>query len=200
MPFTSVPAAAETTAGLREQKKAAAREAVIDAALDLFAERGFEHTTVADIAARARVSPASIARYFPSKESLIFTERDERAPALRAAIVARPREEAPYRAVLAALHAQPWIEGDTESRLLRSRLAIARSPALRGQSAVVLTRWRDEIARAMEARAVPPARARVIAVAAAAVLDDCMDRWAAGGGREPLFELIDDAFAALDAQ
>jgi AcrR family transcriptional regulator len=57
--------------GLRERKKAATRESLIDAAARLFAERGVEHTTMDDIAAAAETSRTSVFNYFGYKEALL---------------------------------------------------------------------------------------------------------------------------------
>ena len=198
MPFVTAPEDPHPASGLRERKKRAARAAVVDAALELFADRGFEHTTIADVAERAGVSPATVARYFDSKESLLFSERDERLPALTRAIAARPSAEGPYRAVRGALHEQPWAEGDTDARLLRSRLAIARSPTLRGRADLLLAGWRDAVADGLAARGVPADRARVTGLVATALLDDAVDRWALDGGRTDLLAVIDEAFAVLE--
>lgn len=197
MAVTTAPAEADGALGLRERKKRAARAAIVEAALDLFSERGFDVATVADIAARAGVSPATVARYFPSKESLLFAEGDQRVPLLRQAIMDRPPDEGPLESVHKALHRQPWAEGDSQERLLRSRQAILRSTQLRGQAASVLATWRQGIAQALEDRGVPVAEAAVVAVVVAAVLDEASDRWATSGGREDLTELIEESLVAL---
>jgi len=56
--------------GLRERSKARRRAAIIRAALELFAERGYDGTTIADIAAAADVAPRTVAMYFPSKQDI----------------------------------------------------------------------------------------------------------------------------------
>ncbi len=60
--------------GLRERKKLRTREAIATVALDLFAERGYQQTTVAEIAEAAEVSRGTLFAYFPSKEEIVFAD------------------------------------------------------------------------------------------------------------------------------
>ena len=186
-------------AGLRERKKQLARDAIVDAALELFAENGYDATTVPAIAERANVSPATVARYFPSKESLLFTERDVRSATLRAAIASRPRRESPLRAVLGALADQPPMTHTARDRLLRTRQAIARSSVLRGRALGLLDEWRDGIAGGLAARdGIEPDVARVLATAVVAVLDDVTVGWAADGGSGDLQAMVRRAIEMLN--
>ncbi len=78
------------TEGLRERKKRAAREAIAATARRLFAERGFDAVTVAEVAAAAVVSEKTVFNHFATKEDLAFAGREERLNRLLADIRERP--------------------------------------------------------------------------------------------------------------
>ena len=78
------------TEGLRERKKRETRDAITRAAWRLFARRGFDAVTVADIARAAKVSEKTVFNYFPAKEDLVFAAGMERTAALIEAVATRP--------------------------------------------------------------------------------------------------------------
>ena len=78
------------TEGLRERKKRAARETIAATARRLFAERGFDAVTVAEVAAAADVSHKTVFNYFATKEDLAFAGREEGIAQFVAAIAERP--------------------------------------------------------------------------------------------------------------
>jgi AcrR family transcriptional regulator len=63
--------------GQRERKKQRTRDTIIKVALELFAERGYEQTTIAEIARAAEVSPRTIFAYFPSRGDIFFCDEPE---------------------------------------------------------------------------------------------------------------------------
>src|SRR4051812_17157734 len=76
--------------GLRERKKRAAREAIAGTARRLFAERGFDAVTVAEVAAAADVSEKTVFNHFATKEDLAFAGREEGIAQFVTAIAERP--------------------------------------------------------------------------------------------------------------
>ncbi|WP_433668852.1 TetR/AcrR family transcriptional regulator [Nocardia sp. CA-136227] len=84
---------------LREEKKAATRTALADAAMALFAEKGFDKVTVAEVARAANVSVNTAFNYFPTKEDLFFDRQDEVVDRLAAAVRDREPGESAAAAV-----------------------------------------------------------------------------------------------------
>ncbi|KUL51385.1 TetR family transcriptional regulator [Streptomyces sp. NRRL F-4489] len=87
------------TMGRRERKKARTRQALADAALRLFLERGYDSVGVREVAEAADVSVTTLFKHFPSKESLVFDLDED----LEAGMVAAVRDRAPGRSALDAL-------------------------------------------------------------------------------------------------
>ena len=141
--------AADTS--LRERKKVRTRDAIVTAALELFADRGYEATTVEMIAEAAEVSPATVFRYFAGKDEIAFSERDRRLPMLAAALRDRPAEESDLVAAGRALR-QVFTDPEAEARIHRQRQALASSVVLRGKAEEVLADWQETIRQSLVAR------------------------------------------------
>ena len=86
---------------LRERKKARTRASIREHALRLFRERGYDATTVDQIAAAAEVSPSTFFRYFPTKEDVVL--RDDLDDRILEAFARQPASLTPVAAVRAAI-------------------------------------------------------------------------------------------------
>ncbi|GII27653.1 TetR/AcrR family transcriptional regulator [Planotetraspora mira] len=94
------------TEGLRERKKRETRRRISDTAIGLFVERGFEHVTIAEVAAAAGVSANTVYNYFETKENLVLPP-DEASPQRLADMVRDRRPgEAAVPAVLRTLRGE----------------------------------------------------------------------------------------------
>ncbi|MFI6423138.1 TetR/AcrR family transcriptional regulator [Streptomyces sp. NPDC050842] len=93
------------TMGLRESKKRETRQSISDHATRLFLTKGFEVTTIADIAAAARVAKKTVTNYYPRKEDLAFDHHEEFVASLADAVRARAAGEAALTALRRAFQA-----------------------------------------------------------------------------------------------
>jgi AcrR family transcriptional regulator len=82
----------EADLSLRERKKQQTRELIVETALELFSERGYQATTVADIAASADVSERTVFAYFPTKEDILFADHLALQDGLADALAERARD------------------------------------------------------------------------------------------------------------
>jgi AcrR family transcriptional regulator len=117
--------------GLRERKKLRTRRTIERVALQLFAERGFDATTLTQIAEAAEVAPSTLHAYFPSKDDMLFAVLDTGRETARKRVVGRPAQETAVAAIQSWLSVDvPGISG-TEVELVQLRRAIIDSdPAL----------------------------------------------------------------------
>jgi AcrR family transcriptional regulator len=120
---------------LRELKRSRTRQALVDAAYELFAEQGFEATTIADIAARAEVGTRTFFSYFPTKEDVLFPESDARVQVALAAIADRAPEESPADVLLRALGEAGDASDDMTGALAAMRIELTQEVAsVRGRA------------------------------------------------------------------
>ncbi|HEU0090341.1 MAG TPA: TetR family transcriptional regulator [Pseudonocardiaceae bacterium] len=183
----------------RERKKAATRRAIQEHALRLFLAKGYEATTVEEIAAAAGVSHMTFFRHFPRKEAVV--ESDDYDPLLAELIAARPADEAPLTAIHRALRQAlaAVLPDDREAILVRTRLVL-HTPALRARNWQNQDATRDLFATALAHRdgtTEPDLRTQVLAAAALAALTTAITAWAEGDGAADLVALVDAAFTAL---
>jgi AcrR family transcriptional regulator len=148
--------------GLREFKKHRMRQEIADQAMQLFATRGFDHVTVAEVAAAAGVSEKTVFNYFPTKEDLFYDEVPRREAALREAI----RDRAPGESILAALRRLQVQECQRLSSPGFATFArvIEESPSLQAKELEIMARFVLVLTEVVEAElGVDPRDARIAA-------------------------------------
>ena len=168
-------AAAPSAAAPSKRERTLAR--LIDAGLELFESKGYDATTVAEIARAAGVTEMTFFRYFPTKESLLLD--DPYDPELIAAIRQQPVTDAPFlraaRGIRAAWRALP----EPETPVIRRRVRItARTPSLRGAMWRSTGNTERAIVEQLVADGTPPGDARVAAASVLAALVAGLYSWA----------------------
>jgi AcrR family transcriptional regulator len=136
--------------GLRERKKQRTRELLSETARRLFAERGFEQVSIAEIAREAEVSEQTVFNYFPSKEDLVYSGLE----AFEDQLVTTVRERPPGQTVIAAfgdfvLEPRGFLVADDEvaRELIAVTRMIAASPALLAREQQIFARYTDTLAQ-----------------------------------------------------
>ncbi|MCX4762385.1 TetR family transcriptional regulator [Streptomyces sp. NBC_01275] len=185
--------------GLRERKKRQTRERIRREAYRLFAEQGYETTTVDQIADAAEVSPSTFFRYFGAKEDVVT--QDEYDPALATALRERPADEPIVDAILASLRGPlgAMLQQDREDLLLRTRITFT-DPAIRARSIAEQERSERAIAEIIAERTGRDAADLEIKCAAAAIIavfTTLVRHWVEGDGKEDLAALYARHLPAL---
>jgi AcrR family transcriptional regulator len=152
------------TMGLRERKKEQTRQLIAETAWRLFADRGFEQVTVAEVARKAQVAVATVFNYFPTKEDLFYYRLEAFGAGLVDAISTRAEGEpvlvAFRRFVLESAGLLAQVEaGDSQplERLRTVNRVIAASPALLAREQRALARTADALAALLAAETNAPA-------------------------------------------
>jgi AcrR family transcriptional regulator len=197
--------------GLRERKKQQTRQAIFEAASRLFAGRGFEDVTVAEIARAAEVSEVTVFNYFPTKEDLFYGGMQFFEEDLLEAVRSRPRGESAIKAFRRRL-----LEG-TEALASRERTAaitkagdaVSASPSLVAREREIVERYTRRLADLLAAETKsdpgdvePMAAAAAMMGAHRAMVDYVRGRVRAGRKGDALVEdaraQIRRAFARLE--
>jgi AcrR family transcriptional regulator len=187
-------------AGLRERKRAETHARIQAEAIRLFLERGFETTTLDDIAEAADVSRRSLFHYFESKEEIVLSARADFPKIIAEAIGQRPAAESLLEMVENALIDTATSYGSTQTRAL-SRL-IRDTPALSAGEQAKYEHVERALAKALADRKSLPeidTACRVTAAAAIGILKLAVEAWLAGNdsGPEKNFRAAFDALRRI---
>jgi len=174
-----------------------ARARLRRAALELYAEQGFDETTVAEIAERAGVTERTFFRHFADKREVLFVDSAEHLQTLADVIVAAPESVGPLDAVVDAI-----VEASSGFQYEISQprsVVIAATPSLLERELLKLASWGNAAADALRKRGVPGPTADLAAQAAIAVFRTGFEQWTSGDGSTPLADHIRAARTDLKA-
>ncbi|MCU1390780.1 MAG: transcriptional regulator, TetR family [Ilumatobacteraceae bacterium] len=168
-----------------------------EAAMALYAERGYENTTVAAIAERAGLTERTFFRHFADKREVLFFGAGALQELLVGAIATAPRSATPMEAAAAALHAagERFEEGRAHS--VQRQRVIDANRELQERELIKLAALAAAIAEALRRRGVKDPAAGLTGEAAIAVFRIAFEQWVAESNRKRLTRLIDDSLAAL---
>jgi AcrR family transcriptional regulator len=167
------------------------------AAFELFVERGFEQTTVAEIAARAELTERTFFRHFADKREVLFAGQDELTAQMVEALAAAPAELPALDAAVVAVEASAEVLGDRPDGPRARQTVIDAHPELRERELIKMEGLVAAIAAGLGRRGVPAAAAALAASSAVAVFRMGFERWVAPGDERGLVEHIREALAEL---
>ncbi|MBY8863579.1 TetR/AcrR family transcriptional regulator [Nocardia sp. CA2R105] len=180
---------------LRERNRIRARNDVIETALALFEQQGYDATTVDQIARAAGLSSATVFRHFPSKEDILFSEEDDSARAMAECVAARQDPSVDVAAL-----AEPVVKYAAElqdERTHRLTRLVMTTRSLEARSLRMRLRWEREIARTLAAEegdAAPTLRHTLIASIAISCLSAAVRYWDRSDPSSKLTDLVTLAF------
>jgi AcrR family transcriptional regulator len=172
---------------------------MLRAAMELFAERGFEQTTAGDIAERAGVTERTFFRHFADKREVLFDTAKTMDRAAHDAILAAPADLSPLDAALAGMVAGASLLEDRRDQARRRSRIIAANPSLQERELLKLAAIADVTAEALRTRGVAEPTASLAAHSAVTVFQVAFTRWVSTDEPPGFLARIAQTAAALRA-
>ena len=176
-----------------------ARRRLEQAALELFLERGFEQTTVAEIAQRAGLTERTFFRHFADKREVLFAGAGALQEFLVRAVAQAPDSATPIGAIAGALQAAAPLFAERGDYPRQRQAVIAANAELRERELIKLAALAAAMAGALRGRGVPESTASLAAEAGMAVFRIAFERWTAEDCQPDLPKLIRDSLDNLKA-
>ncbi len=176
-----------------------ARGRLEQAAMELFIERGFEQTTVTEIATRAGLTQRTFFRYFADKREVLFWGAGALQELLVSTVASAPDGTAPIDAVAAALEAVGPVFAERREYSRRRQAVIDANPELRERELIKLATLASAIAGALRKRGVSDPAASLTAEAGIAVFKIAFMQWVYETGPADLPQIIRESLDELKA-
>jgi AcrR family transcriptional regulator len=176
-----------------------ARGRLEQAALALYGERGFEQTTVAEIAARAGLTERTFFRYFADKREVLFAGAEQLQDLLVGTLASTPDTTAPIDAVAAALEAAAALLQERSEYARQRQSVIAANPDLQERELIKLASLAAALADTLRRRGTSEPAASLAAEAGIAVFRIAFESWTNDADQEDFARLITASLGELRA-
>ena len=174
-----------------------ARGRLEQAALELYIERGFEQTTVAEIAKHAGLTERTFFRHFADKREVLFWGAGALRELLVSTVADAPESAAPIDAIAAALEATGGLFQERRESVLRRQSIIAANAELRERELIKLATLASAMAEALRRRGVTDPAASLAAEAGIAVFRIAFERWVTDTDQRDLSHHIRESLVEL---
>jgi AcrR family transcriptional regulator len=147
------------------------------AALDLYQERGFEQTTVAEIAERAGLTERTFFRYFADKREVLFWGQTRLQEIAVNTLASQPATAAPFNMVVAVLEAMAAAIPDRPEFIRQRQAVIALNPELQERELLKMASLTNVITALLQQRGIPGPTVKLLAETGIAVFRVAFARW-----------------------
>ncbi|MCD7437364.1 TetR/AcrR family transcriptional regulator; helix-turn-helix transcriptional regulator [Streptomyces lincolnensis] len=176
-----------------------ARERLAAAALELYSERGYEQTTVAEIARRAGLTERTFFRHYADKREVLFDGSHALQNLIVDAVAAAPKSAAPIDAVAAGLDAASAMFADRREFARRRQAVVLTNAELHERELIKLASLSAALAAALHRRGIAESTASLTAEAGIAVFKVGFERWVTAAEERPMAQVMRESLADLKA-
>ncbi|MEV7687789.1 TetR family transcriptional regulator [Streptomyces bungoensis] len=176
-----------------------ARERLAKAALELYGERGFEQTTVAEIAGRAGLTERTFFRHYADKREVLFAGARELEELFVRAVAGAPASAAPIDALASGLEAAAEAFAGRHAFARRRQAVITANAELQERELIKLASLAAALAAALRDRGVGEPAASLTAEAGVAVFKIGFERWIGADEEREMAQLLRESLAELRA-
>jgi AcrR family transcriptional regulator len=174
-----------------------ALERLREAALELFEERGYDRTTVGDIAARADLTERTFFRYFTDKREVLFSGSEELEKLIVSGVASAPKTMSPLEVVVEAFAASSPMFETRRGHARKRQALIAAHAELRERELIKSTKLAAALLASLRQRGVPQATAALLAQVGTTLFHNAFERWIGDSKKRDLAHHLRDALAEL---
>ncbi|MFP1132947.1 TetR/AcrR family transcriptional regulator [Asticcacaulis sp. W401b] len=186
--------------GLREAKKEKTRTRLLEAALHLVSENGFEATTISDIASAVEISPRTVLRYFPTKEDILVSWVGDRMASITTELERNLRSTAPAAALLMAGRSMLAAYDQNPALFLKAERLLLTSPSLAASKEQMIVNLGRDVAMQLTSIGEPklsPLIAEALAGVVFAIMRATIVNWVENLGQGVIVEQYDSATSVI---